>query len=181
MKLEELEIPGCFKIEPPHFKDHRGSFCKIYHAPSFEKVGLKQPFVEMFYSTSVRGVLRGLHFQVPPSDHSKLVWCISGEIFDVFADIRKLSPAYGRAGTLRLKAGCGIYLPTGIAHGFYTLSETATVGYMVTSVHDPKRDGGIHWNSLDVPWPDAAPILSERDDALPEFESFDSPFVFGGD
>lgn len=175
-----LRIPGCLLIVPDHSEDERGTFVKTYHEPVWQSLGLRTDWVEEYYSVSRQGVLRGLHCQLPPSDHAKVVSCLSGRVFDVLVELRKGSPLYGKAISLVLDAGQPslVYVPAGLAHGFYTMSPEATVAYRVTSVHDAGRDAGILWSSVDVAWPTACPIVSVRDTALPPLSQFKSSFVY---
>jgi dTDP-4-dehydrorhamnose 3,5-epimerase len=178
--VTELGIPGCLLIAPDHSKDDRGSFVKTYHEPTWQSLGLRTDWVEEYYSVSRQDVLRGLHCQLPPSDHAKVVSCLSGRVFDVVVELRKGSPRYGEAISLVLDAEepSLVYIPAGLAHGFYTMSPEAMVAYRVTSVHDTGRDVGILWSSVDVAWPAASPIVSARDAALPPLSQFNSPFVY---
>jgi len=114
--------------------------------------------------------------------HTKLVTCLTGEIFDVVLDIREGSPTFGKWETFTLNDinRETIYLPPGVAHGFYTLSEGATVLYNVTSVHSPVHDLGILWSSSGIDWPDTVPTVSSRDRELPALDDFTSPFKFEG-
>ncbi len=182
MHIADLALPGCRAITPFVFDDERGRFVKTYHAPSFRKMGIDDVFVEDFYSISRRGVVRGLHFQVPPAQANKLVTCIEGRIFDVLLDLRRGSPTYGRHLTLTLDgtAGTLVYLPAGIAHGFCALTEGAVVLYRMTAVHAADCDKGIRWDSAGIEWPVQAPILSKRDAAFPTLAEFSSPFTYEG-
>ncbi len=125
-------------------------------------------------------MLRGLHFQGPPAAHVKLVSCLHGEVVDVVLDLRRGSPTYGRHATIRLSAQAGnmVYVPVGLAHGFCTRSDPATLHYVVSSVHAPEHDRGIRWDSAGIAWPVEQPLVSPRDLALPGLPGFDSPFVF---
>ncbi|MCG5238956.1 dTDP-4-dehydrorhamnose 3,5-epimerase family protein [Azospirillum doebereinerae] len=178
--FEEQEIPGLFRLRPKVFSDHRGCFVKNVHANMFAEHGLKHDFAEQFYSVSHKGVLRGLHFQRPGHDHEKLVFCTRGKILDVVFDMRRGSPTYGRSASFVLDGGfCDqIYIPRGLAHGFYVVSDTATVHYNVTTVHSPQHDAGIHWSSVADAFPDANPVVSERDASHPRWDDFVTPFVF---
>ena len=182
MKLDVIEtaIPGCYELQPSVLRDSRGAFVKTYHADAFREVGLCTAWAEQYHTTSAPGVLRGLHFQLPPHDHAKLVYCISGRVLDVAVDLRVGSPSYGQCVTLELSAERGnmIYLPTGLAHGFCTHEEPATLVYNVTSVYQPDSDAGIRWDSANIPWPLTNPLLSERDQSFSTLAGFDSPFVF---
>jgi dTDP-4-dehydrorhamnose 3,5-epimerase len=134
--------------------------------------------VQPALTVSAKGVLRGLHFQLPPHDHAKLVYCTAGEVMDVAVDLRVDSPTFRQFVCLTLSADQGnmIYLPPGLAHGFYTLSDSATLVYNVTTVYAPSHDAGIRWDSVGIPWPDQDPRVSERDHGFVAMEVFDSPF-----
>jgi dTDP-4-dehydrorhamnose 3,5-epimerase len=180
MDFRNMLIPGCYEITPPAFKDRRGLFVKTFHEELFAARGLNTTFTEEFYSVSHQGVLRGLHFQLPPKDLIKLVYAVSGAAFDVLVDLRVGSPTYGRYDTCELsdeKANM-VYVPSGVAHGFYARSSQVIMIYKVSAVHSPEYDSGIYWNSLDIPWPDRNPLLSERDGNLIPFVEFESPFRY---
>jgi dTDP-4-dehydrorhamnose 3,5-epimerase len=179
MRLIKSPIPGCYEIHPVIFNDERGSFVKTFHADFFSSHGLVSHFVEEYYSHSLQGVLRGLHFQLPPREHEKVVYCVSGEVFDVVVDLRRGSPSYGMFETFILNADKAnmVYIPAGLAHGFYALTR-ATMMYKVSSLYSPAHDTGILWNSLTIPWPDRNPIISKRDSRFPAFRDFDNPFRY---
>jgi len=180
MTVMELGIPGCLLIVPDHSEDERGTFVKTYHEPTWQSLGLRTDWVEEYYSVSRQGVLRGLHCQLPPSDHAKVVSCLTGRIFDVVVDLREGSPRYGEAFSIVLDAAQPslVYIPTGLVHGFYTMSPEAMVAYCVTSVYDSGCDAGILWSSVDVAWPAACPVVSARDADLPPLSQFSSPFIY---
>lgn len=171
-------LSGCFEIIPASYHDERGKFVKIFNSLTFDKLGIESNFVESFYTVSGSRVLRGMHFQLPPSDHAKLVYCISGAVMDVGVDLRKSSPTFGNYASFELnhKLSNAVYLPRGFAHGFYVREEPAIVAYAVTSHYDPERDSGIGWNSFGMVWPDLDPVISKRDAALIPFKNFKSPF-----
>jgi dTDP-4-dehydrorhamnose 3,5-epimerase len=180
MEIRETEIPGCYEVQSRLFKDDRGVFIKIFHSEEFRSLGLCADWKEQYYSTSNQGVLRGLHFQLPPHDHAKLVYCIAGSVEDVALDLRVGSPTYGKTIMLELSARKGnmIYLPKGLAHGFCTPSEPATLVYNVSSVYEQDADSGIRWDSVGVQWPIQNPLLSNRDRSFPALDEFKSPFFF---
>jgi len=180
MQIIQTDITGCYEIQPKIFTDLRGNFVKTYHEEVFLAHGLATKFAEEYYSFSRKGVLRGLHFQLPPHDHVKMVYCILGKVFDAIVDLRKGSPTYGQYAVFELSSekANSLYLAPGIAHGFYVLSDSAIVVYKVTTVYSPEHDTGIRWNSCRIPWPDAEPLLSERDQGLQAFAEFDSSFVY---
>lgn len=176
--LTPTRLAGVLAVRPTCREDPRGRFVKTLHAEAFTAAGLRADFRESYFSTSTRHVLRGLHFQTPPADHDKLVYCASGRVFDVVVDLRRSSPTYGACETFVLdgREAAGLYVPTGCAHGFLTLSAEAMLLYFVTSVHAPAHDAGIRWDSVDVAWPARDPILSDRDRAFPALAAFDTPF-----
>ncbi|MEX0383158.1 dTDP-4-dehydrorhamnose 3,5-epimerase [Spiribacter sp. 1M153] len=180
LRLVETKIPGCYELRARQLGDERGTFVKTYHRNWFESLGLRTDWAEQYYSVSQPGVVRGLHFQLPPHDHAKLVYCVAGRVLDVALDLRKGSPTYGEHIILDLSAEQGnmLYLPPGIAHGFSTYAEPATMVYNVTSVYHPESDTGIRWDSAGIEWPQKTPNLSERDRGFPKLSTFDSPFSF---
>lgn len=180
MKLSPSRIPGCFLIDPFHALDERGSFTKIYQESAFAKLGLNSHFREEYFSVSRRGVLRGLHFQNPPHDHVKAVHCVHGSCLDVVVDLRLDSPTYGQSEAFALDGARPqiVYVPSGLAHGFFTLSEQAILLYRTSTEYVPSHDSGIRWDSVGVPWPTDHPILSDRDRQFEPLEQFVSPFRY---
>ena len=177
-EIKQSKIEGCFEITPKIFNDERGSFVKVFHNKAFNQAGLESNFVEEYYSKSLKGVIRGLHFQTPPEEHVKLVYCIEGSVFDVVVDLRLGSKTYGKFETFTLnsKDANMIYIPKGIAHGFCSLSELSTLIYKTSTVYSPSQDSGILWNSVGINWPSEVSIISNRDKGFVDFKSFDSPF-----
>ncbi len=178
MQIETTAIPGCRLISVQAHKDYRGSFTKPYAKEAFRRHGLPTEYAEDFFSVSKKNVLRGLHFQLPPHAHDKLVYCVDGTILDVVVDLRVGSPMFSRAIMTELDSDKFqmVLIPVGCAHGFYVLSESATTVYKVTTAHEPKYDSGIFWNSAGITWPCTSPIVSERDARLPTLHEFASPF-----
>jgi dTDP-4-dehydrorhamnose 3,5-epimerase len=174
------KLAGCFLVKLHALHDERGHLVKTIQSSVFKEHGLEEGFRECFYSTSFANVLRGLHFQLPPSDHAKLVYCLTGAIFDVALDLRVGSPTYGQHEVHELSAGAGnaVYLARGIAHGFYVREAPALTVYHATSEYDPARDAGIRWDSIDAAWPTDAPIVSERDRSFISLAEFQSPFRY---
>ncbi len=152
------------------FKDKRGYFLETYHGRRFESAGLSDVFVQDNLSYSIKNALRGLHFQVT-RPQAKLIWVISGEIFDVAVDIRRASPTFGRWVSVHLSEHNKrqLYIPAGCAHGFCVLSEGAHVFYKCSDFYVPHDEGGILWSdpALAIDWPVPHPIVSEKDAALP--------------
>ena len=173
-------LPGCYEIQPKLIKDERGYFVKTFHEEVFRQNGLVTHFAEEYYSYSTKNVLRGLHFQVPPMAHTKIVYCLSGKVLDVIVDLRRGSPTYGKHVTIDLDAEKAnmVYIPQGLAHGFYVTGSHAILQYKVTTVYSPENDSGILWSSVGIDWPDSHPIVSKRDQSFLPFEAFDSPFRY---
>jgi dTDP-4-dehydrorhamnose 3,5-epimerase len=180
MAVFETSIRGLYKVELKKSDDERGSFCKPFQKSDFEFNGLTSKFTENFYSISKKGVLRGMHFQAPPHEHVKFVFCSRGRITDVVLDLRLESPTYGNYLDFELspESRFGLYIPIGCAHGFYSTTEDSIVNYMVTAEHCASHDTGIRWDSFGYKWPETK-LISERDRRLPTFFNYESPFVYG--
>tara|TARA_B100000315_G_C14551027_1_gene575828 strand:+ start:1250 stop:1789 length:540 start_codon:yes stop_codon:yes gene_type:complete len=178
LKPIETSLKGCYLINSTIHQDKRGSFVKTFHEDTFYDEGLETHFAEEYFSVSTQGVLRGMHFQIPPHDHSKLVYCVYGKVFDAVVDLRVSSSTYGKYDTTELDSETinVLYIPAGLAHGFYTISERAIMIYKVATMYSPEYDTGILWNSLEIPWPNENPIISDRDSQFIEFDQFKSPF-----
>ena len=125
MKFKESDIPGVFEVDMFHAADERGSFTKTFHNDAFELQGLENNFRESFFSLNKKNVIRGMHFQSPPYDHAKYVYCTSGRILDVILDIRSNSHTYGKYICIEISPENhkGIYMPSGVAHAFACLTE----------------------------------------------------------
>lgn len=180
MKVIPTNIPKCYELQPSVFKDERGSFVKVFHENIFEDNQLENHFVEEYYSVSRRNVLRGLHFQLPPQDLVKMVYCLEGQVKDVVVDLRFGSPTYGKHRIFDLSAEKAniIYIPSGLAHGFYVTSKKAIMVYKVTTVYSPEHDTGIRWDSVGIDWDCKNPIVSQRDSQFVSFSEFNSPFTY---
>lgn len=176
--IKQTTIDGCFEIEPRIFKDSRGAFIKIYHQEEFNNLGLCTAYEEEYVSVSSKGVLRGLHFQTPPDAHIKLVSCLSGRLLDVVVDLRKNSKTYGEYYSLELSSEKGnlLYVPKGLAHGFYSYTDNTVFISMNSKKFAPDSDSGIHWDSFGFNWPEKNPIVSEKDMQMPMLEKYKSPF-----
>lgn len=174
----ETGIPGCFLIKPRIFNDDRGSFIKVFHSELFEKLGLRTDFREEYYSVSSKGVIRGLHFQTPPSQHVKCISCLNGSIFDAIVDLRKDSPGFGKNYTVELRSSepAILYIPEGLAHGFMALEDNTIFLNKTTTVFDPVNDTGIHFDSCGINWPGLTRIVSEKDQNMTPLNEYDSPF-----
>lgn len=160
--------------------DERGDFVKLYQRSVFEDLGFEDAIAEAFVSTSTRGVVRGLHFQLPPADHAKTIVCLRGSVFDVVVDLRVGSPTFGSHDVFELdeRRPAALHIPNGCAHGFQATSDGALMLYLTSTEHDPGRDTGIRWDSVGVDWPRTEPTVSPRDRALPPLEGFISPFRY---
>jgi dTDP-4-dehydrorhamnose 3,5-epimerase len=166
MEVVDTELPGVKLITPRVFQDARGFFLETYNAGAFAAAGLPETFVQDNHSYSVKGVLRGLHYQYP-TWQGKLVRVVRGEIFDVAVDIRRESPSFGKWVGVYLSGETKqqLYIPAGFAHGFCVLSDGADVVYKCTALYAPKEDGCIIWNDPDIgiEWPLEQPLLSDKD------------------
>ena len=166
MQIRRVDLPDVLVIEPTVHRDDRGFFLETYHAEKYRAAGIERSFVQDNHSRSVAGAIRGLHLQVR-NPQAKLIRVIEGAIFDVAADVRRESPAFGKWVGVTLTADNFLqcYIPEGFAHGFCVLSETAQVEYKCTALYDPEGEIGIAWNDPDigVAWPVGQPILSPRD------------------
>lgn len=178
MELVPTELPGLQIVRPKIFQDARGSFVKTFHADQFRELGLDFEPREEFFSTSAKDVLRGMHFQLPPAAHAKLVYCIVGSVLDVVLDVRKNSPTFGRSYARELSAANRemLFIPIGFVHGFLALDDGATMIYQTSTVHSPVHDAGVRWDSFNFDWPVKTPILSERDKKFLPLQDFQSPF-----
>lgn len=166
MKVHTTDFPGLLVLEPRVFGDQRGVFIETFEKRRYEQAGMKLDFVQDNYSRSVRGTLRGLHYQ-SQSAQGKLCWVPRGEVFDVAVDLRTSSPTFGKwLGTYLSEANRRqIYVPPGFAHGFCVISEIADFLYKCTDYYAPAHQHCIIWNDpdLNIDWPIKAPILSVKD------------------
>ena len=180
--FKKLSIPEVVLIEPKVFRDGRGFFMETYKYSDFARMGIKEYFVQDNYSKSLKGILRGLHFQKNPNAQGKLVLCLKGKIFDAAVDIRKGSPAFGQwvGAELSEENNLILYVPSGFAHGFVVLSEAADVIYKCTREYSPEDDRGIIWNDPDINihWPVKYPVLSEKDKNHPALKDADINFEY---
>lgn len=173
-------------IEPKRFVDARGWFTEVYSEVAFAALGIRCRFIQDNRSLSIHSLtLRGLHFQTPPHGQDKLVECTRGRIFDVVVDIRRGSPTYGDwvGAELSAKNGRQLFLPVGFAHAFLSLEPDCEVTYKVSRAYAPENDSGVRWDSVGIDWPiplGARPVLSAKDERLPSFADFESPFPYDG-
>lgn len=180
IELKPTSLTGCFELQPKVFEDTRGRFVKVFHTEEFKAYGLENNFDEEYYSVSNNNVVRGMHFQLPPMDHVKVVYCVQGAVLDVVTDIRVGSPTYGQSAVIELSSAKAnsIYIPKGMAHGFCSLCDHSIMVYKVSSIYSPAQDTGILWNSVGVAWPTTQAILSARDQTFAPFDKFSSPFRY---
>lgn len=174
----DTPIPGCYIIKPRVLTDSRGGFVKLFHNHLFMELGLNSDFKEEYYSTSTKGVVRGLHFQTPPHHHVKCITCLNGAIFDVVVDLRKDSSAFGKHFSLEIKSTDPklLYIPEGMAHGFMALADNTIFLNKTTTVFNSDHDSGIHVDSCGIEWPELPRILSEKDMNFMPLNKFKSPF-----
>lgn len=169
MNVIETAIPDVLIFEPKVFGDERGFFFESFNHKLFEEaVGYPVTFVQDNHSKSSKGVLRGLHYQLPPHAQGKLVRCVAGEVFDVAVDIRKSSPTFGQWVGVHLSGENKrqLWIPEGFAHGFVTLSESAEFLYKTTNYYAPQSEGSIHWDDplVGIRWPTTSKVnLSKKD------------------
>ena len=175
MKVTPLSIPDVLLIEPQVFGDDRGFFYESFNQNKFEEaMGKKINFVQDNHSKSIKGVLRGLHYQLTPKAQGKLVRVIQGEVFDVVVDLRQSSPTFGKWVSEILSADNKkqIWIPEGFAHGFLTLSDTAEFLYKTTDFYSKEHEQAIRWNDekIGIQWPMKEVLLSSKDDAALSFK-----------
>ena len=174
MKVTPLHIADVLLIEPEIFCDDRGYFFESFNQENFKKVtGKKINFVQDNHSKSIKGVLRGLHYQLPPKAQGKLVRVTQGEVFDVVVDLRQSSVTFGKwiGETLSAENKKLIWIPEGFAHGFLTLSDTAEFLYKTTDFYSLEHEHSISWNdpNIGIKWPDINIVLSAKDKAANTF------------
>jgi len=169
MNIIKTNLPDVLIIEPKVFEDERGFFFESFNKRDWlEATGLECDFVQDNHSRSTKGVLRGLHYQLPPAAQGKLIRVLIGEIFDVAVDIRRNSPHFGKWVGHRLSAEnkLQMWVPEGFAHGFLTLSDVAELHYKATDYYHPEAERGLLWDDkqINVKWPiEGEPFLSEKD------------------
>lgn len=182
MNILKTDIPDLVILEPRVFGDQRGYFMESFKQPWWEEHFPDIKFIQDNESKSYRGVLRGLHFQRPPYEQTKLVRVIQGEVLDVAVDLRKDSPTYGKYESILLSDTNKkqLLIPQGFAHGFVVMTNAAIFSYKVDNPYAPDHEGGIQWDdpALNIDWklPKEEILLSEKDRELPSFEEFSSPF-----
>ena len=169
LKFTPTSIPDVILIEFAVFRDARGSFSEVYRRDLFQKNGIQTDFVQDNQSVSLKGALRGLHYQTVPKAQAKLVRVLRGEVYDVVVDIRAGSPTFGRyvGEVLSAENRKSLYVPAGFAHGYLTLSDEAEFFYKVSDSYSPAHEHGLRWDdpTVKIPWPklDRPYVLSDKD------------------
>jgi dTDP-4-dehydrorhamnose 3,5-epimerase len=185
MQIERLNIPDVLLLRPTKHGDQRGFFSEVFRADLLAQLGVVTPFVQDNHAYSAeRGVLRGLHYQAPPSAQGKLVRCDRGAILDVAVDIRHGSPTFGRHVSAEISAAnwTQIWVPPGFAHGYVTLEPDTEVLYKVTAYYDPSADAGVAWNdpdlAIDWAFSPSDTILSAKDQRHPTLAQAPAAFTY---
>ena len=184
MPIIQTDFPDLLIVEPVVFEDSRGYFFESYNEQVFIAQGIAMKFVQDNQARSTYGVIRGLHFQLPPFAQTKLIRVLSGSILDVAVDIRKGSPTYGKAYSIELTADNKkqLLVPKGFAHGYSVLSETAEVLYKCDVFYNKQSEGGLLYNdsALAIDWgiPPSRALVAEKDLLLSRIENFESKFIF---
>lgn len=180
MEIIKSGFDGLYVIEPKVFQDKRGYFYETWNKEAFTASGLDMEFVQDNQSLSGAGVLRGLHFQLPPWEQGKLVRVISGSVLDVVVDLRKNQPTFGKHFKCILDANKKnmLWIPPGFAHGFLTLEDETVFFYKCSQIYNKESERAILWNDTDlaVDWGNLSPIVSDKDSSACSFKSFESPF-----
>ncbi len=177
MVLVDTPLPDCFVFRPTIHEDTRGLFVKTLNRSIFDSVGHNFECKEEFFSISSRNVIRGMHFQVPPYEHNKLIYCIRGAVSDVLLDLRPGS-SYGNVATISLSDidRNVLFVAKGVAHGFLAHTDETIMVYKTDIEYKADYDCGIHWNSFGHNWSVEEPIISLRDQSHQFFIDFRSPF-----
>ncbi len=175
MIFRAQDLPGAFLIEPEPHADERGFFARTWCSDEFAEAGLPNEIVQSNLScTRLRGTMRGMHYQRPPSREGKVVRCLKGRIFDAIVDIRPDSPTFLRHLGVELTSTnrLALYVPPGFAHGFQTLEDDAEVWYQMTDRYQPGLSGGLRWDdpALGIEWPMKPTALNERDAHYPDLD-----------
>ena len=178
MKIENTPFYGLKLIHLNTFVDTRGSFIKVFNESFFKENNLVTDLKESYFSISNKHVIRGMHFQLPPHAHTKIVYVNNGSILDVVLDLRKSSNSYGEYFSIILTANepMLVYIPVGFAHGFLSLEDNSMVTYLQNSCYNGSSDTGVKWDSFGFDWNISNPIISQRDLTFEHFAKFNSPF-----
>jgi len=179
MIIKELDFKGVYEIQLEPIPDNRGNFTRLFDDTTFLEYNLNTKWVQENRAFSIhKNTIRGLHFQFPPHSETKLVSVVNGEIYDVFLDLRKDSPTFGKWNSIVLSSNNQkmVYIPKGFAHGYCTLTDNCEVLYKVDNCFNPKRESGIYWKDSDLkisfPLTVDEPIVSAKDSNLLKFKDF---------
>jgi dTDP-4-dehydrorhamnose 3,5-epimerase len=177
-EIQDIPLQDAKLITMPAFYDGRGSFVKTFHDTTLKNAGIDFTLRESYFSFSKKDVIRGMHFQLPPHHHAKIVFCPQGAILDVIVDLRKSSATFGQyfAHELSAENHKAYYIPEGFAHGFKSLTDDAITYYLVSSEYSQQHDTGILYNSIGYDWQLKNPIISERDLSFSSLSDFNNPF-----
>lgn len=175
MKFIETPLEGAYLIDIEKLEDERGFFARVFCAEDFTNQGLESSFIQMNNSFSTKkGTLRGMHYQLPPMQETKIVRCIKGAFFDVILDLRKESKTFGKSfgEVLSAENRRMMYVPKGFAHGFFTLDDDTEVVYMVSQYYSPKLERGVRWDdpAFNIKWPGEPIVISDRDRQHADFK-----------
>lgn len=182
IKLVPTEIPDVVVVEAPVFRDNRGYFTEVYSVRAWEDAKLAQHFVQDNLSKSAKGTLRGLHYQIEPHAQGKLVYALSGAVYDVAVDLRRGSPTFGKWVGRLLSGGSGLamWIPPGFAHGFLALEDESLLFYKCTTpwARDAERSLAYNDPTIGIAWPMQPTIISEKDEHAPPLKDADFNFTF---
>ncbi len=178
MTIEKTELEGVYIIDNFVAKDERGTFVKTFNQQGFKDNGLDFEIRESYFSISKKDVIRGMHFQMPPHDHQKLVYVAQGSIIDVIVDLRENSKTYKKSISVELSEENtkSVFIPKGFAHGFKSLEDNTITIYNVSSEYNSNFDAGLSYDSFDFDWKVESPIISSRDLLFESVNEFKSPF-----
>jgi dTDP-4-dehydrorhamnose 3,5-epimerase len=181
IQKEATRLPGLFILSNPILNDSRGTFKKVLSSDDFLFLDLAPKFLELYYSVNKENVIRGMHFQIPPSDYVKMVYVVRGRILDVCIDLRRGESTYGDCFAIELSGDDSqyLYIPKGIAHGFLSKEDGTIVHYAQSSCYSRGNDKGILYDSFGFDWGVKNPIVSERDKSFPTLLDYSSPFMEG--
>lgn len=176
LELKDTKLKGCKFGKLDTIRDTRGTFTKVFQNSEITKYFPTFQVAESYISKSAAGVLRGMHFQIPPDDHEKIVICLEGHVLDVLLDLRTgESFAEYDSVIISEQSKNFVVIPKGVAHGFFAY-EMSTLLYLVSTEHVPNNDRGIKWDSFGYRWPTKNPVLSERDQKHQPLNQFVTPF-----
>lgn len=178
MEKKQLLFSDTYILKTPTFSDKRGDFLKTFSEQDFEELGLSFSIKEIFYSISSKNVFRGMHFQLPPNEQNKLVFCTRGKAMDYLIDLRTSSPTFRKVQKFELSENSGniVYIPAGVAHGFLSLCDDTMLVYAVSTNFKADLDYGISFDSLSLEIPVENIIVSDRDRSFPSLDKYASPF-----